>query len=91
VWFQSRSWHSRYDFHGQAATREMPGTAQGSYAVFVDLTKAFDSVNREGLWKVLSKIGCPAKFIAIVRSFHDGMMGRVSDNGATSDSFLVTT
>ena len=29
------------------------------YMVFVDLTKAFDSVNRLGLWQVLRKIGYP--------------------------------
>ena len=27
------------------------------YQVFVDLTKAFDTVNRDALWKVLSKLG----------------------------------
>nr|VZI25499.1 unnamed protein product [Spirometra erinaceieuropaei] len=29
------------------------------YSTFVDLTKAFDTVNREGLWKILQKFGCP--------------------------------
>ena len=32
---------------------------QDLYMIFVDLTKAFDSVNRQGLWQVLRKIGCP--------------------------------
>ena len=31
---------------------------------FVDLTKAFDAVSREGLWKIMAKFGCPAKFKA---------------------------
>ena len=39
---------------------------------FVDLTKAFDTVSREGLWKIMAKFGCPAKFIAMVRQFHYG-------------------
>ena len=30
---------------------------QGLYQVFGDLTKAFDSVNRETLWKILGKLG----------------------------------
>ena len=38
------------------------------YMTFVDLTKAFDTVSREGLWKIMAKFGCPAKFIAMVRS-----------------------
>jgi len=29
------------------------------YAVFIDLTKAFDSVDRSALWEVLLRIGCP--------------------------------
>ena len=36
------------------------------YMNFVDLTKAFDSVNCKGLWKIMAKFGCPAKFIAMV-------------------------
>ena len=32
---------------------------QEMYMVFVDLTKAFDTVNREALWQVLKKLGIP--------------------------------
>ena len=27
---------------------------------FVNLTKAFDTVSRKGLWKIMAKFGCPA-------------------------------
>ena len=37
---------------------------------FIDLTKAFDTVNRDLLWFVLGKFGCPDKFIAMARAFH---------------------
>lgn len=60
------------------------------YMVFVDLNKAFDSVSREGLWKLLLKAGCPPGVVKIIRSFHDGMMARVSDVGTTSEAFPVT-
>ena len=63
---------------------------QDLYMVFIDLTKAFDSVHGEGLWKVLKKIGCPPKFINIIRSLHDGMLGCVLDNGEMSAPFNVT-
>ena len=46
------------------------------YMTFVDLTKAFDTVSREGLWKIMAKFGCPTKFIAMVRQFHEGMLSR---------------
>lgn len=60
------------------------------YSTFVDLTKAFDNVSREGLWRIMAKYGYPRKFIAIIRQFHDGMMARVQDCGETSDPFEVT-
>nr|VZI49109.1 unnamed protein product [Spirometra erinaceieuropaei] len=60
------------------------------YSTFVDLTKAFDTVNREGLWKIMQKFGCPERFTQIVRQLHDGMMARVTDNGAVSEAFAVT-
>ena len=60
------------------------------YMTFVDLTKAFDTVIREGLWKIMAKFGCPAKFIAMVRQFHDGMLARVQNDGEFSDPFPVT-
>ena len=60
------------------------------YMTFVDLTKAFDTVSREGLWKIMEKFGCPRKFIAVVRQFHDGMTARVLDDGEPSDDFPVS-
>ena len=33
------------------------------YQCFIDLPKAFDTVNRAMLWKVLKKFGCPDKFV----------------------------
>ena len=59
------------------------------YMTFVDFTKAFDTVSREGLWKSMAKFGCPAKFIAMVRQFHDGMLARVQNDGEFSDPFPV--
>nr|VZI33164.1 unnamed protein product [Spirometra erinaceieuropaei] len=60
------------------------------YSTFVDLTKAFDTVNREGLWKIMQKFGCPERFTQMVRQLHDGMMARVTDNGAVPEAFAVT-
>nr|VZI09819.1 unnamed protein product [Spirometra erinaceieuropaei] len=60
------------------------------YSTFVDLTKAFDTVNREGLWKIMQKFSCPERFTQMVRQLHDGMMARVTDNGAVSEAFAVT-
>ena len=60
------------------------------YSTYVDLTKAFDTVSREGLWRIMAKYGCPRKFITIVRQLHDGMLARVQDNGDTTAPFPVS-
>nr|VZI44332.1 unnamed protein product [Spirometra erinaceieuropaei] len=51
------------------------------YSTFVDLMKAFDTVNREGLWKIMQKFGSPERFTQMVRQLH---------NGAVSEAFAVT-
>ena len=60
------------------------------YSTYVDLTKAFDTVSRDGLWRIMAKYGCPRKFIAIVQQLHNGMLARVQDNGDISEPFPVT-
>ena len=46
---------------------------QPLFLVFVDLTKAFDSVYRPAMYLILAKLGCPEKFIKMIRLLHDGM------------------
>ena len=62
------------------------------YMTFDDLTKAkaFDTVRRDGLWKIMAKFGCPPRFKAMVRQFHDGMQARVQNDGEFSEPFEVT-
>ena len=43
------------------------------YACFIDLTKAYDSVDRTLLWKVLTRFGVPLQMISVIRQFHDSM------------------
>nr|VZI48715.1 unnamed protein product [Spirometra erinaceieuropaei] len=56
------------------------------YFTFVDLTKAFDTVNRDGRWMITQRFGCPERFIQMVRQLHDGMMERVTDSGTVSEA-----
>ncbi|CAG9128775.1 unnamed protein product [Plutella xylostella] len=58
------------------------------FTAFVDLQKAFDTVSRQGLYRVLEHIGCPPTLLAIIKSFHDGMCGTVFD-GEESGPFNV--
>ena len=59
------------------------------YVTFIDLTKAFDTVNREALWDILAKLGCPRKFVNLIRLFHNNMSGLVLSGGETSETFNI--
>src|SRR6266536_6191570 len=60
------------------------------YLVFIDLTKAFDTISRDALWLILRKYGWPDKFVNLVISFHEGMFARVADGGNLSEPFNVS-
>ena len=64
---------------------------QDLYLCFIDLTKAFDTVSREGLWCILEKAGCPSHFVRIIRSFHDNMKATVREGSDKSPAFEVTS
>ena len=57
---------------------------------FIDLQKAYDTVDRTLLWQVLTRIGVPPQMIAVIRQFHDGMRACLRpDDGVCSDLFEV--
>ena len=64
---------------------------QDLFLAFVDLTKAFDTVNRNRdlLWNILRKFGCPPTFIAIQQQFHTGICAQVVMAEFQSSSFPV--
>ena len=64
---------------------------QPLFLAFVDLTKTFDLLSRSGLFKILQKIGCPPKLLAIITSFHQDMQSTVCFDGATSNAFPVSS
>ena len=39
---------------------------QNLYMVFIDLTKAFDTINRPTHWEVLKRFGCPRMFLGVL-------------------------
>ena len=60
------------------------------YAVFIDFTKAFDTVSREGRWSVLRKFGCTEKVINMIKALHEGMNAKVVQGKDISHKFAVT-
>ena len=59
------------------------------YQVFVDLTKAFDTVNRDALWTILGKVGCPPVFVNLLKRLHNGMKARIVMSGRLSDEIPI--
>ena len=56
------------------------------FMCFIDLQKAYDTVDRTLLWQVLTRIGEPPQMIAVIRQFHNGMRACVRpNNGVCSD------
>jgi hypothetical protein len=49
----------------------------GTWAVFIDLVKAFDSVPRDGLSAVLDKFGIPPKMRRLIMKFHSDLVVKV--------------
>ncbi|GFR70006.1 reverse transcriptase SR3-left [Elysia marginata] len=61
------------------------------YINFIDYEKAFDSVDRETLWKFLKHYGIPKKIISIIKCNNQDMKCKVAHACQLSDSFEVKT
>lgn len=59
------------------------------YIAFIDLAKVFNIFNRDILWRILVKCGCPPTFRAIIRFFTPNMYARVVSTGLVYDAFKV--
>nr|KAG5690470.1 hypothetical protein BaRGS_016470 [Batillaria attramentaria] len=61
------------------------------YINFIDYEKAFDSVDREALWKLLRHYGVPGKLISLIQCTYKDMSCRIAHAGQLSESFEVKT
>jgi len=59
------------------------------YAVFIDFEKAFDSVNREAMWKEVKSYGVPKQLINLIKETYRGYMCQVVHEGCVSEPFPV--
>ncbi|KAL8601071.1 hypothetical protein ACOMHN_040772 [Nucella lapillus] len=90
---------SQCDFRAESSTvdmvslRQLQGKSREQqkplYVAFIDLTKAFDLVSRDGLFNILLKIGCPPKLHSMIRSFHDDMKTTIQYEGSISEPFNI--
>ena len=61
------------------------------YMTFVDFEKAFDSVDRETIWKLMSHYGIPSKFINITKRLYEDSCCQVIHKGKLTSPFAVNT
>ena len=59
------------------------------HLAFLDIVKAYDTVNREAMWKVMHRFGLPKKIINLTKSFHQGQHGRIIQNSRLSEPFSI--
>ena len=58
---------------------------------FIDYEKAFDSVDRKTLWKIMRHYGIPCKLVTLVEKLYEGSSCRVLHDGQLTDSFNIRT
>lgn len=57
------------------------------YIAFIDFTKAFDTVNRPLLFKILVKIGCPPKLVKLIELLYANVKAQLIIDGELSKLF----
>ena len=61
------------------------------YTCFVDFEKAFDSLDRQTLWKILRHYGIPLKFVNLIKNSYEGATCRVVNEGRLTGCFEIRT
>lgn len=61
------------------------------YMTFIDFEKAFDSVDRETIWKLMQHYGIPQKLINIIQQLYEDSSCQIIHNGKLTDPFAVKT
>ena len=57
------------------------------YIAFIDFSKAFDTVNRQLLFSILEKIGCPPKLTNLIKLLYTNVKARLIVDGELSKLF----
>ena len=75
--------------HGQAALmamlRKRSEHNKDTWVLFIDLVKAFDTVNRDCLIDVLAKLGVPPNLVQIIGVMHEKVMVKFEVGDATKE------
>lgn len=59
------------------------------YVVFIDFERAFDTLQREFIWRALRKKGIPNKIINVIKALYSNAKTSVLHNGQLSEEFEI--
>ena len=62
---------------------------QPLFILFINLTKAFDLVSRDVLFRILAKIGFPPKLLSVIQSFHTDIKDVMQFDDASLEAFSI--
>ena len=69
----------------------MEQSIEWQFSLYIDFEKAFDSINRQVLWRLLWHYGIPVKIVTIIRALCEGLFAQVVHNGQTTEPLSMTT
>ena len=58
---------------------------------FIDFQKAFDSIDRNTLWKLMRHYGIPKKIVSLIENMYADTHCRVVHDGSLTDTFKINT
>ena len=61
------------------------------FKCFIDLTKAYDKVNRPILWELLRRLGVPDRLVNLIAAIHDGSTASVRYGGELLEPFILNS
>jgi hypothetical protein len=76
-------------FTQKAALQTLQEHNQEAHVLFVDLAKAYDTVNQELLWKILARLGIPPKMIVVLQKLYAKVTYHMNVDGRKK-SFEIT-
>jgi len=65
------------------------GKRNKTFALFVDLSKAFDSINHDKLWDKLVSVGLSSKFVSIIKSMYSYAKAKIRTKFGESCNFPI--
>ena len=61
------------------------------YSVSIDFQKAFDSVDRDVIWRLMNHYGFPPKFVTIIHRLYEDATCQVIRDGKLTEPFSIQT